>query len=221
MKTRLLSLVLIIVLVVSAFAGCGKKEEKAHEPYVPTEQDLSKITIGPYNWPVHQGIDYTKSYNKRFDGLTFTYAMGGTGTDLPEGQTMEENIYTWTLEGICGLKTKVVWSAGGAGYAQKLGQAITNGDIPDLMYVDFQQYRTLVKAGLIADLTEELLEEEHPTIQKIYAERDNAALEALKIDGRIYGIPATAASYDSSPLIWIRKDWMEKLNLEEPKSLKR
>nr|WP_300864841.1 hypothetical protein [uncultured Acetatifactor sp.] len=27
------------------------------------------------------------------------------------------------------------------------------------------------------------------------------------------------AQFDGSPLIWIRKDWMEKLNLEAPKSL--
>ena len=83
MKRRLLGMMLILTLMASMFAGCGKRQEVQRESYVSKVQDLSKITIGPYKWPVHQGIDYTKSYNNRFDGLSFTFAAGGTGTDLP------------------------------------------------------------------------------------------------------------------------------------------
>lgn len=220
MKKKIISILLITALAVSMLSGCGEKGTKKKEPYVPVEQDISKLTFGKYNWPAHQGIDYTKSYNKRFDGLSFTMILGATGTDLPDGMTMEENTLTWVFEGITGLKPKVLWNAGGSAYTQKKGQAITSGEIPDLMFVSLNEYAMLVKGGMIADLTEELLEGEHPTIQEMYAARDNAALDAVTIDGRIYGIPHVAASYDGAPVIWIRKDWMQKLGLEEPKDLK-
>lgn len=222
MKKRLLAVIFTFVFAVSAVTGCGNSDKKAngkHQEYVPTEQDLSKIKVGNYDWPVDQAIDYTKSYNKRFDGLTFTMAVNGNGSDLPEGMTIEENTWTWYLEGRVGLKMKALWTASGSAYTAKLNQAITSNEIPDLMYVDLNQYRTLVKAGLIADLTEELLEEEHPTIQEIYAKNNNRALDAITIDGRIYGIPHVSASYDSTPLVWIRTDWLKKLGLEEPKTI--
>lgn len=220
MKKRIVSSMLIIMLFASVLTGCkGKETSKKKEPYVPVEQDVSKITVGKYNWPAHQGIDYTKPYNKRFDGLTFTMGVNGNGSDLPEGMTVEENTMTWAFEGITGLKMKALWTASGSAYSQKLSQAITSCEIPDLMFVSLNQYRKLAQSGLIADLTEELLEGEHPTIQEIYAQRDNQSLEALKIDGRIYGIPHVAASFDGASLVWIRKDWREKLNLDEPQSI--
>ncbi len=220
MKRRIILMLFVTVLVLSSMlTGCGAKDSaKEKNPYVPTETDLSKITIGKFNWPVHKGIDYTKPYNKRFDGLEFTFIASDTGGNLPEGYTIEENSETWTLQGITGLKAKLLWSAAGSGYTQKMGQAITSGDIPDVMTVSLNQYRTLVKAGLIADLTDELLEGNHPTIQEMYANEDNIALESLRINGRIYGIPTVGADYDGTSYVWVRKDWLEKLNIEGPKS---
>lgn len=80
-------------MLTTLLVGCGKDKEK--EPYVPTTTNLEEIKIGPYEWPVHWGIDYTQPYNKRFDGLSFTFCASGNGTDLPEGMTMEENSETW------------------------------------------------------------------------------------------------------------------------------
>ena len=47
---------------------------------------------------------------------------------------------------------------------------------------------------------------------------DNKALETLKVDGRIYGIPHVYMNFDGSPLVWIRQDWMEELGLEAPQT---
>lgn len=225
MKKRIVCALLAVIMIASVLTGCfgsgsTTKKKREKKEYVSPITDISQVAVGPYKWPAHKGIDYTKPYNKRFDGLEFTIALNTTGMDLPEGYTPEENPNTWMFEGKTGLKAKVAWVANGAAYDQKIGQCVASGEIPDLMFVSFKTYLTLVKAGLIADLTDELLEGDHPTLQSIWKERNYEALESLKVDGRIYGIPSTAASFDGSPLLWIRKDWREKLGIAEPKSLK-
>lgn len=219
MKRKIISVLFAAVLTASLLSGCGETGDKPRNAYVPAEQDISKLSFGKYNWPVDQAIDYTKPYNKRFDGLSFTFISGATGSDLPEGMTFEENTLTWRLEARTGLKAKLLWNAGGGAYTQKKGQAITSGEIPDFMTVSLNEYKILVKGDMIADLTDELLNGDHPTIKEIYAMRNNEALEAIKINGRIYGIPVVGASYDGAPVIWIRKDWLKKLNLDEPEDL--
>lgn len=181
--------------------------------------DLSSLTFGPYDWPVAENLDYSEPYNKRFDGMEFTRIVNTGTAELPDGMTVDENTITWIFESITGLKPKALWSASGDAFSQKQSQAIASGEIPDFMTVSMTQYYMLVKSGLIADLTHELREGNHPTIQKLYEAGGNQALDVLEVDGRIYGIPLVGAQFDGSPLIWIRKDWMEKLNLETPKSL--
>ena len=220
MKKRVLSVLLVVTMVAALFVGCGKDKEIERKPYVPTVTNLDEIEIGPFKWPVHQGYDYSKPYNKRFDGLEFTFCANGMGNELEEPYSPEENPETWRLQGVTGLKARVKWMATGGGYMQKLSQAITGGDIPDVMTVDLNQYYTMVKGGLIADLTDELLEGDHPNLRDKFAAKDNIALDALRVDGRIYGVPSMGADYDGHPFVWIRKDWLEKLGIEGPKSWK-
>ena len=214
----------VLSVVLGLLSGCGiggavEEKEITHKEYVSEVTDLSTISIGPFGWPVDQAIDYTKPYNKRFDGLVFTEAVGGNGSDLPDGMSVDDNTFTWMLEARTGLKRQTIWTASGDGFKAKLNQAITANELPDLMMVDLNQYRTLVKSGLIADLTDELLNGNHPTLRGLYAKNNNKALDTITIDGRIYGIPMVGADYDGSPLIWIRSDWLEKLGLKEPESL--
>ncbi len=180
--------------------------------------DISQLTFGHGNWKIDMSYDYSGPQYKRFDGLEFTRVVDTGGNDLPEGQTIDDNDRVWNFQLRTGLSPKTLWSASGEAYTQKLNAAIASGEIPDLMMVDMNQYFALVKSGLIADLTEELLEEDHPGIQGLYEMGGNVALEALKVDGRIYGIPKVYMNFDGSPLVWIRQDWMEALNLEEPRT---
>ena len=238
MKRKASSKLLVAVLIAGMLTGCGSqpdsgsskgdvgsqdaesspesKEESggaAEEADGEDATDLSGLTFGPYGWPVAENLDYSQPYNKRFDGMEFTRIVNTGTAELPEGMTVDDNTFTWLFEGATGLKPKALWSASGDAFYQKQGQAIASGEIPDLMAVSMTQYYMLVKSGLIADLTDELRDGNHPTIQGMYEAAGNLALDVLEVDGRIYGIPQVNAQFDGSPLVWIRKDWMEKLNL--------
>ncbi len=238
MKRKVLGNLVAIVLVAGMLAGCGgspapessvegssggaegtQDTGESEESTAEDATDLSGLSFGPYGWPVAADLDYSQPYNKRFDGMEFTRIVNTGAAELPEGMDVDNNSFTWLFESVTGMKPKAMWEASGDAYSQKLNQAIASGEIPDLMKVGMNQYYMLVKSGLVADLTDELRSGNHPTIQSMYEAGGGAALDILEVDGRIYGIPQVNAQFDGSPLIWIRKDWMEKLNMTEPTTL--
>ena len=119
------------------------------------ETDLSSLTFGN-GWKIDTSKEYVGDQYKRFDGLEFTRIVNTSGFDLPEGMTIDDNDRVWMFTLITGLQPKTLWSAAGDAFNQKKSAAITSGEIPDLMQVDMNQYYALVKAGLLADLTDEL-----------------------------------------------------------------
>lgn len=179
--------------------------------------DLSELTFGP-GWKIDTSKDYSGEQYKRFDGMEFTTIINTTGSEVPEGMSVDDNDRVWDLQLRTGLTSKALWTANGDAYKQKQNACIASGEIPDMMKVDINQYYALVKADLIADLTDELLEGYHPALQYFYELGGNEALETAMVDGRIYGIPDTSVLFDGSPLVWIRQDWLDALNLEAPKT---
>lgn len=199
---RLICMLLALVLTLSVTLSLAEAAEKQ--------------TFGKYGWTRFDESETSEPYMKVFDGQTFTRVVNTQGFEVPEGETMDDNERTWYFQMLTGFTPVTMWSASGDAYDQKLNAAIASGDIPDVMKVNFDQYYKLVEADLIADLTDEMLNQNHPTIQGYYAQGNNMALDALKVDGKIYGIPLTKGAYDGSPMIWIRKDWLTALNLEAP-----
>lgn len=164
-------------------------------------------------------LDHSQPWYETFEGVEFTTVLNTNGADLPEGKTVEENDMQALFTEITGAKARIAWSASGDAFKEKLNTCIAVGDIPDVMRVSLTQYRQLVKAGLLADMTDAIEEYTSPDLKANYESNGNKALEMLSVDGRIYGIPVTGIVGDGVPLVWIRKDWMEKLNLEEPQSI--
>ena len=221
MKRRLLATLLAVVMILT-FVGCGSAETGTGKN--PTsgkqeEETVPDLKIGPNELPADSSLDLSKSYYKRYDGVEFTYAGKASGTDLPEGQTVDSNEYTWYWQAVTGSIPKTAWHAEGNAFEEKRSAAIANGEIPDLFNVTLDQYYLLVEAGLLADLTDAFENELSPNTKAMYEAGNNAALDLLKVDGKIYGIPQVYASGDGACLAWIRKDWMDKLNLEEPKTV--
>lgn len=152
-----------------------------------------------------------------------TYTLGKntpTSPRLPEGDTYENNAYTRYLKEKYNIQNKNMFEApNGEAYNQQISMAIVSGEIPDIMVVhDYNQLKQLVDNDLIADLTEVFEQYASPAIKDKYKSYDGKALEGATFDGKLMAIPGTRT--DSKPnLFWLRKDWMDKLNLKAPKSL--
>jgi putative aldouronate transport system substrate-binding protein len=133
---------------------------------------------------------------------------------LPEGDTYEDNAYTRLVEEKLGAKIENVFEGEGEDYTRQVALAISSGELPDMMRVDSrEELKELVENDLIADLTDVYNENASDYIKDIYDSYDGRSLEDASFDERLMALPATIG--DEAPnMIWIRKDWTEKLGLE-------
>ena len=81
------------------------------------------------------------------------------------------------------------------------------------------QYILLARGGKLWDMTDILDEYASDLTKKCINSDGGAMLEAAKVDGKLYGIPTGNAQRIPSQFLWVRKDWLARLNLEVPKTL--
>lgn len=149
-----------------------------------------------------------------------TFKHVGAEAKLPSGDTVENNQYTRYLKEKSNISVKILWYASGNDFDQKSKLAIGSGDIPDVMLVDEQTFRTLAKAGQIQDLTSVYEKYAAPLTRELFASTDNMALEKATMDGKLMAIPNIAVQADSVSMLFVRQDWLDELNLEGPKTVK-
>lgn len=135
------------------------------------------------------------------------------------GETLEKNRWTELYKQMLGINIIYDWKAEGDVFSRKLGSVITSGNIPDVVWVNDQQLRQLYRAGLIEDLT--AVYEEYATsfTKEVYTMEGSRLIESATIDGKMMGIPQIDSPIEKAQYIWIRTDWLEYLELAEPKTM--
>ncbi|MBQ7372520.1 MAG: extracellular solute-binding protein [Blautia sp.] len=135
-----------------------------------------------------------------------------TGDDAPWNQKYKEY----------GINLEVEWSADASQFNNKMNTAIASGETPDLFQVgNAEQMITLVKADMVADLTEVFEEYASPLVKERFStEAGQAALNAATFDGKLRFIPINITeSLCNMDLCYIRQDWVENLGLELPETI--
>ena len=182
-----------------------------------SEEAASTETSGASAETMEDGgeIDIWAPYDETVTLHTVTTEIASAG--YPEGDDITNNI--WTREYMSRFNVEVVTDWVSDEYDTKLNLSIAEGDIPDVFHVNESQLQQLIDADLIMDLTD-VYETYASDRIKGCIEADVDCLEAGKRDGKLYGIPTMYYSPLEQPdYVWIRKDWREALNLEEPKTM--
>lgn len=118
-----------------------------------------------------------------------------------------------------GIELNVMYTASDEQMSEKLSKTIMSGDYPDIFFVNLNEFKDYVDQGVVADLTEYYNGGYLSETSEHYLSSDlGKSVENGTVDGKIYGIPQMASSYDNVPVLWIRKDWLSNLGLEEPKT---
>lgn len=97
-----------------------------------------------------------------------------------------------------------------------LNLRIASNQIPDVMRLTSDVYRSYIDQGVLASVTEEELVKNAPELYKLCKENAwDSIWDNLKIDGKIYGIPSLNANgkYPMVP-IW-RDDWLKNVGIEK------
>ncbi|MFD0958403.1 extracellular solute-binding protein [Paenibacillus chungangensis] len=192
---------LLSVMFVVLLTGC--LSESNHS--VERKQDQLIEGIDPYRLPEPVEVSMVKLIRP--------------GLKLPYGDTIEDNLFTRYLFEETNVKFKVRWYAIGNDYEQKLNLALASEDLPDAMIVDEKKFRALVEADLLEDLTEVYEAYASPLLKEIYGVTKGEALDNATYNGRLMAIPDILPQADSYPLVWVRQDWLERLQLPEPRTL--
>ncbi|EKN65249.1 family 1 extracellular solute-binding protein [Neobacillus bataviensis LMG 21833] len=106
-----------------------------------------------------------------------------------------------------------------AEYEQNLTLVFAGGEYPDVMEVNginSPQVAPAVDSGVFMPLND-LIEKHAPNLKK-YITQEQWDSPSVSKDGQIYAIPSTNYVRNLS-VVMVRKDWMDKLNIETPKTL--
>lgn len=140
---------------------------------------------------------------------------------LVDGMSYEKNIWNDLYEKELGVKVKYKWIAkNNEDYTSKLNLSFASGDIPDIMIVSASQLKQINDSDLAQDLKITFEKETSELTKNILTKEGNAPFNASTFDGKLIGLPCMGAGMgDNSQFIWMRTDWLKKLNLTQPKTM--
>ena len=202
---KLISLILVCVIAVCALMACSCSNNNKDIISTEEQSELAKTTpLGKYP----ETISYTLGKQ-----------ISSNNSNMPEGDTYENNAYTRYLLEKLNIKNVNAFEAMDEEYDTEVSMAIAMEDIPDIMVVNnYEDLVNLVEKGLVADLTESYENCASDTIKDIYDSYGSELLDGVTFNGKIMAIPETNIA-EGPNLVWLRKDWMDKLGLKEPKNL--
>lgn len=207
---KIISCVLIINLLI--LCGCGDSGA------TPSTRENAE-TKEEYEAALYTAR--TTPYGKYPKQLTYTLGKlsGANNSNLPDGETYENNAYTRLLNERLNVQNQDVFEAMDEQYTDNVTMVIAQNDLPDVMIVeDLDELQYLVDNDMIADLTDSYNNCMSDTIKNIYGSYGRDILDVVTFDGKIMAIPETNIS-DGPNLIWLRKDWMDALGLSAPRTL--
>jgi putative aldouronate transport system substrate-binding protein len=137
------------------------------------------------------------------------------------GEDINNNAWSKAYADELGITVVYDWIASTSDqYDDKLNVNIASGMIPDVMTVNRSQLARLVKTDLInMDVTQAYEQYASPLLKEIMTQEGTAALDSATFDGKLVALPSTGSSMDSAAMMWIRKDWLQKFNLQAPTTI--
>lgn len=205
---KMILLAALSLFVISACSGQGK-EPAGNQPQAAAKEEGG--TAAPPD-----------PLGKYPETVTVTEVMGFNPPEdprTPKGITPEQNAYLKDLKEMLNIEVKYKWTVPSSQFSQKFSLALASGDLPDILELDGKNFEKLKKQGMLADLTEAYNDYASPTLKK-YMESDGGfAMKTYSQDGKQLGIPAFEDPFLSTQLLWIRKDWLDNLKLEPPKTM--
>lgn len=142
-----------------------------------------------------------------------------TNPHLIEGQSPEKNIVLDLIKEDLNIDVKIAWQAEDSEYNNKLSLNIASENLPDIMYItNYLTFRELAENGMLADLTDVYEKYAGDYLKSTYATFEGRNLEPLTIDGKLYALSTANIGYGHD-ILWLRKDWLDKLGLEVPKTM--
>jgi len=213
LKRRFLCLILACVLLLSLTAcgtakPSGQTDGREADGTKPTSNELigDDKAFGKFSQPVdvHIGME-----------------VDPTDNTLPEGDSADNNQYTRYLKDNYNINIVIDWTAAtGNDYKQKVSLSIASGALPHGLIAPDRTYMTrAASSGLLYDITGLFDELASKQVKQIFDSTGGRAMENSSYDGKMVSLPNLTADPDGVHVMWIRKDWLDELQLPVPRTL--
>ena len=207
-RNRKIRMAFLAAAVLLSFSGCKETEKQPEEKDVKAEEK---------EWEEAENTPY----GKYPELVTYTLGQmsGANNSNLPEGNTYEDNAYTRYLRKMLNIQNESVYMEREERYDEYVNILVKDHTLPDVLVVsDRETLHELVENDLVENLTDVYESCASPRIKEMYDSYGGELLEGGMFDGRLMAIPETVIDHGPC-LLWLRKDWMEELGLSEPESL--
>ena len=210
-----LSIVLAMAMAGSLMA-CGEaKDSAASSPAAAQQPETTEA--GTQAAAVSEEVD---PYGPVSEEVTLHVGRSeDTGATYLDGQDSSNNYLVNYISEKLGVKYEYDFSVPSDTYETKVSMAITSGEFPDVMVVNESQLRQLVAAGAVEDMTDAYNKYASDNLKAAYDTTKGISFASATFDGKLMGMPNISPGADGVPMLFVRGDWMEELNLEAPKSI--
>ncbi|UVI28952.1 extracellular solute-binding protein [Paenibacillus spongiae] len=136
-----------------------------------------------------------------------------------KGDSIDSNIWYRSYEEELGIKLINKWSVPQTQWQQKMNVTIASGDIPDILSVTANELKRLVDADMVEDMTDVFEKYASDKTKKIINNDGGNGMKASTFEGKLLALPGVSFTGTGAQMLWIRQDWLKKLNLPEPKTM--
>lgn len=213
-RTRWLALLGMVILLVGSFTGCSGNDSN-------DSAEDQKASVSSTASPANPD----KLYKEKYDPEVTITTVWGVDPELKfkNGESIENNIATkWAKEKF-GINIRTLWSitdTNGA-FGTKLHLSMSTGqEMPDVVTIgkaDAAIAQDLIDSGMYAEVGP-LFDQYASDTWKEAMSQDPNVWNQYSRDGKKMGIPVLDYAYNHDYILWIRQDWLDKLDLEAPKT---
>ncbi|OAB38237.1 ABC transporter substrate-binding protein [Paenibacillus macquariensis subsp. defensor] len=203
-------MILLVTMVLSVFTACSNQGDDASSATSSTNGEATDNLAPPDplgKYPKLVTVTEVLGYNAPEDSRT------------PKGIKPEENAYFKDLKEMMNIEVKYKWTVPSSQYDQKFALAMASGDLPDILELDPKNFEKLKRQDMLADLTDAYKQYGSPVLKEYMESDDGFAMKTFESEGKQLAIPSFEDPFLSAQLLWIRKDWLDNLNLQAPKTM--
>lgn len=215
-QRKLVASLAVLSLSVSLLAGCGSTKEDDTKAGAANASNnaASANASNSSTASSSNATDATAPVDEHYDVTVSTYDIAKAMTD-PQSDALLQKVQKDT--NLTFKPLGVTWND----YNEKYKLWAASGQLPDMFLYEMTNGPTVsqwIKQGLVREIPESLYGK-YPNLNKVLNLPD---AQSTKVDGKFYGIPRLSKnSSDEWALergFIVRKDWMEKLGIQTPKT---
>jgi multiple sugar transport system substrate-binding protein/putative aldouronate transport system substrate-binding protein len=144
-----------------------------------------------------------------------------TDKTLPAGDSSSNNEYTRYLKDKYNINVVVDWTAAqGNNYNQKVSLTIASGNLPDGMIAPDRTYMfKAASSDLLYNISTLFKQYSSKQVLDIMDSTNGVALTNASYNGKMVSLPNITTTADGVIVMWLRKDWLDKLHLAVPRTV--